>query len=143
MTNVRSNELTVNKRLEFDADVLRVWAALTVPEQIARWFPDAVQIGGFAAGQRGRFVWHDHGAYAFEVLEVVEPTRVVWRWARDPDVELEETAITVVEWTLSARPGGGTVVELRESGFGSVELCEGNDGGWDQELAELVGYLHR
>jgi len=77
--------LVVEKRLEFDAEIDKVWDAITTP--------------------------------------------------------LEDTPNTTVEWNLSVRPGGGTILVLRESGFGTEALRQGNDEGWDKELGELTDYL--
>ena len=102
---------------------------------------DRVEIDAFEPGHRGVFQWNHHGRYAFEVEEVDAPELLVWRWAKDPDVALDDTASTVVEWRLSRRADGGTVLNLRESGFGTEELRQGNDDGWDKELGELADYL--
>ncbi|NKB88538.1 MAG: hypothetical protein GKS06_09985 [Acidobacteria bacterium] len=108
----------VEKRIEFDAPIERVWDAITDPAQIAKWFPDEVEIDEMAA-----------------------PERLVWRWAKDPGTPLEETTQTTVQWNLEPRDGGGTVLRLRESGFVSDDDQLGNDGGWDKELDELVEFL--
>jgi uncharacterized protein YndB with AHSA1/START domain len=136
--------LVVDKHLEFDADIERVWDAITNPTAIARWFPDHVEIDEFAVGHRGSLVWEMTecaGNYEFEIEEVVPGERLVWRWAQDPNTPLEETPNTTVEWNLTPRPGGGTTLHLRESGFASEATRQGNDGGWDKELGELTEYL--
>jgi uncharacterized protein YndB with AHSA1/START domain len=134
-------QLIVEKRLEFEASPERVWEAITDPEQIRRWFPDRVEIDEFQPGHGSVFEWGNHGRYAFEVEEMHAPERLVWRWARDPDVGLGATPNTVVEWLLTRRDDRGTILHLRESGFGTEELRQGNDDGWDKELGELIEYL--
>lgn len=141
MTAVTNDALVVRKSLEFDAPPERVWAALTEPEQLATWFPDAVEIESVSPGNRGWFVWNEHGRYAFEVVELEAPHHLVWRWARDKETELDDGPTTRVEWQVDARPGGGTVLEVRETGFSSEEYRRGNDEGWDKELGELVELL--
>jgi hypothetical protein len=42
-----------------------------------------------------------------------------------------------VEWTLTSREGGGTTLQLRETGFLTDLHHSQNNGGWDEELAEL------
>ena len=136
--------LLVEKRVEFDADIDRVWDAIANPESIVKWFPDEVNVDEFAVGQRGTLVWNTTecaGPYEFEIVELVERERVVWRWGRDANKTLEDTPTTVAEFNLREREGGGTVLHLRESGFVSEEDRQGNDGGWDNELAELAEYL--
>ena len=136
--------LLIEKNLEFRAGIDRVWEAITDPEHIARWFPEQVEIDEFAVGQRGRFVWDRTecaGGYEFEIDELDPKTRVVWRWAKDAGVALEDTVQTTVEWVLSPSAAGGTRLHLRESGFVSEDDRQGNDGGWDKELGELAEYL--
>lgn len=130
----------IEKRMELDAEIDRVWRALTLGDELASWFPDG---GAFDLGPaaEGRFVWKNHGRYAVRVEVFEPPHRLAWRWAKDPDVELDAGTNTLVELTLSERPGGGTILELRESGFVTPEHLEGNTGGWRSELGELVEYL--
>ena len=46
-----------------------------------------------------------------------------------------------VQWNLSERDGGGTRLELCESGFRTDEHHGQNQEGWNEELGELVAYL--
>jgi len=75
------------------------------------------------------------------VDEVDPPTRLVWSWNHEPGTEVEEGLSTSVEWVLSPREGGGTILELRESGFETEDRRQQNDGGWDEELGELASLL--
>lgn len=131
----------ITKDLELDASLERVWGAITDPAQLGSWFPNRVEIESMSPGNRGWFVWDDHGRYRFEVEEVEVHVRLVWRWANDPEKDLEEALTTRVEWRLEARSAGGTRLQIRESGFKSEEYRAGNDKGWDKELAELVELL--
>jgi uncharacterized protein YndB with AHSA1/START domain len=132
--------LVIEKRMEFEAEIDRVWRALTVGDELAGWFPNG---GAFdlGPGAEGRFVWQNHGAHAVRVEIFEPPRRLVWRWAKNPGVELSASPSTLVEFTLSERAGGGTVLELRESGFETAEHLESNTGGWRSELGELSDYL--
>jgi len=129
------------KTLEFDTSPEHVWAAITDPVQLGWWFPDTVEIESMRPGNRGWFIWEDHGRYRFEV-EAIEPHELfAWRWANDSENELEETLTTLVEWRVEARADGGTRLIVRESGFETDEYRAGNDKGWDHELGELVELL--
>ncbi len=130
----------VEKTLELAASPERVWRALTEPAELARWFPDATDLEP-RAGSVGWFDWADHGKYAVRIEEIAPPARLVWSWSRDADVALEDGPRTRVEWTLEARPDGGTTLRLRESGFTHARYRRENDAGWDQELGELAEYL--
>lgn len=131
---------TVEKTLQLSASPERVWRSLTEPEELARWFPDETHLEP-RPGSTGSFDWEEHGKYAVRVEAVDAPRRLVWTWAREPDVPLEKTSRTTVEWTLEPREDGGTRLHLVESGFAAPEDRDQNDAGWDHELGELVAYL--
>lgn len=130
----------VKKTLRLSASPERVWRALTEPAELSRWFPDSTDLEP-RAGSTGTFDWSEHGKYAVRVEAMEPPRRLVWQWARDPDVGVGETPLTTVEWTLEAREDGGTTLHLVESGFTHPKYRDQNDAGWDQELGELVEYL--
>lgn len=133
--------MEVVKTIELAASPPRVWKAITDPEELVQWFPDRQARISPEEGAEGAWVWEDHGAYAVRFDVVEPPHRLVWSWARDPDVPLEETVVTTVEWRLEPTAEGGTRLHVRESGFVREEDRRGNDVGWDKELGELVAYL--
>ena len=126
----------VEKVVEFDAGIERVWTAITDPGELGRWFGNEAEVdlrpGGDAA-----MVWEQHGRYAMRVEEVDPPHRLVWSWVHEPGVAFDDAPATRVEWTLSPGSSGGTTLHLRETGF-LTDLHRGqNDEGWDAELGEL------
>lgn len=130
----------VEKTLHLAASPERVWRALTDAAELARWFPDETDLEP-EIGWTGWFDWAEHGKYAVRVEAVEKPRRLVWSWARDAGVPLEDGPRTTVEWRLEAREDGGTTLRLRESGFTEPKYRDLNDAGWDKELGELVVYL--
>ena len=132
---------TVEKTLELAAAPERVWRSITEASELSRWFPDRVDGGDLVAEGDGGWVWEEHGRYAFRVEVMEPPTRLVWRWAREPNTALEDAGTTTVEWVLEPGSDGGTTLRLRESGFARVEDRSENDAGWDAELGELVALL--
>ncbi len=130
----------IERRVEFDAEPERVWKAVTDGRELASWFPDA---GAFdlAPGAEGDFVWDNHGTYAVRVEAFDPPRHVAWRWARDAETPLDDGPSTLVEFTLTPRAGGGTILDLRESGFVREQDRQSNIGGWKAELAELVDFV--
>lgn len=129
------------KTLVINASPERVWRAITDPAELARWFPDEKADVDVRPGGAGHWVWADHGSFAvrFEVVE--PPERLVWSWARDANTRFDDAVVTRVEFRLEPTADGGTTLYVRESGFVTEEDRRGNDGGWDQELGELVTYL--
>jgi uncharacterized protein YndB with AHSA1/START domain len=130
----------VEKTLRLAATPERVWQAITEPAELSRWFPDHTDLEP-RPGSTGWFDWTAYGKYAVRIEELSPPRRLVWTWARDAGVALEEGQRTTVEWTLEPSGDGGTNVYLRESGFTDPKYRDGNDEGWDKELGELVQYL--
>ena len=133
-------DATIERRLTFDAPPERVWRAITEPDEIAAWFGDSAELD-LRPGGDGWFNWEEHGRFAVRVEEVVANERLVWRWSRKRDTPIDEGPSTRVEWRLSPAPGGGTVLELTESGFQREADRQDNIGGWKHELAELVAHV--
>ncbi len=132
---------TINRTIELDASPARVWVALADPDGLASWFPDRVEGLAPEEGSHGWLEWDDHGRYAI-ATEWIEPgRRLVWRWARRPETPLKGGYNTTVEWTLTEREGGGTILRLVERGFRIEADRKDNVGGWEHELGELVDHL--
>ena len=129
----------IEKRVEFDVEPERVWRALTEGAELSRWFPDKAD--DMAAESEGALFWESHGSFAFRVEAFEPPTFLAWRWVRKPGDEIDGSYTTLVEMRLAPRDGGGTVLDLRESGFEREKDRQDNDGGWDHELGELSEYL--
>ena len=103
----------VEKRVVYPVGREEVWAAITRPEELSRWF--GMEVVSLDLRPAGRVVFKDGGGTSRRALveEVEPPCRFVFRWlptpaggpARDPgtrvDFLLEEvpegTALTVVE----------------------------------------------
>lgn len=134
--------LTIERKLEFDLPPERVWRALTEPAELASWFGDHAELD-LQPGGTGWFGWDEHGRFAVRVEMVDPPHLLAWRWCHEPDTPVEQGPATLVEWRLTPRPGGGTVLELRESGFESRAHWEENTRGWQHELGELTEHLQR
>lgn len=132
--------LTIERRLESVAPPERVWQALADPNEIVQWFGDRAELD-LRPGGPGSFSWDGHGDFAARVEVVEPPYRLSWRWAQKPGTAIEEGVSTLVEWVLTRRADGGTILELTESGFVEEEHYQGNTTGWAAELGELKALL--
>lgn len=132
--------LTIDKSLDLDAPPDRVWRALTEPAEISAWFGDSAELD-LRPGGTGWFGWEKHGRFAVRVETVEPPHRLAWRWCHEPDTPIDQGTSTLVEWRLTARPEGGTRLELRESGFETRKHWQENTKGWNSELGELMAHL--
>ncbi len=141
MTNNSTSLDPIHRTLELDASPARVWVALADPEGLGSWFPDRVEGLAPEEGSQGWLVWDNHGRYAIAIEWMDAGRRLVWRWARKPETPLEGGYNTAVEWSLTEREGGGTILRLTESGFRTESDRQDNVGGWEHELGELVEHL--
>lgn len=131
----------IERTLTLKASRERVWRAITDPDELAKWFPDRVELDLRPDGD-GRFAWREHGEFAVRVVACEPPSYFAWRWANEAGVSFDAAAEkTLVEWWLDERPDGGTTLRLRETGFTRPSHRAGNDEGWSEELAKLVALL--
>ncbi|WP_392544530.1 SRPBCC domain-containing protein [Oryzobacter telluris] len=145
---VDTDTFTVTRSIHIDAPAAKVWAAVTEPEHISRWFGHTV-LDGSGAGARGTMSFEGHGSIPLKV-ESVDPQRSVsYRWGNDdalgaPPAELDEQASTVFTFTLEP-VGGGTRLTVVETGFevtsDPLGNLESHRTGWDSELDKLVALL--
>ncbi|WP_337975077.1 SRPBCC family protein [Cellulomonas sp. NTE-D12] len=141
--------LTVTRAVTIDAPVEKVWAAITEPEHISRWFGQRTVLDELALGARGVFSFDGYGDFPV-LIEELEPLRVIaYRWSNDNARALSGTDVdpehsTVFRFTLEPA-GAGTVLTVVERGFGTLTdphaALESNRGGWTAELDELVAYV--
>ena len=138
----------ITREIVIDAPPERVWAVLTEPAHLARWFSDEVEIDARPGGHV-RFTWHALGVLAGRVEAVEPPHRFAFRWTPGGEGELREDSSTLVEITLIPERGGGTRLRVDESGFRALAEPESdrarradeNAAGWDRELDELRAYV--
>ncbi len=125
----------------------RVWAALTNPAELSRWFGESAEVDLRPGGAMHLGFGADGDANC--VIQVVEPpTRFAFRWEAEGSaaLNLPEPPMTLVEFFLEPIPGG-TRLRLVESGFAALPESirdtahDGNIGGWQHELDQLVAYL--
>ena len=137
--------LDITRTIDIAAPATKVWAALTEPELIAQWFGDRIEFDA-SPGGAGAFGWtgHDHGPFRVLVEHVDEPKTLVYRWARDANVDPVPGNSTVVRFDL-AEIEGGTRLTLVETGFEELvdpqSAHDGNVDGWRAELGDLVEFL--
>jgi uncharacterized protein YndB with AHSA1/START domain len=136
--------LDITRTIDIHAPATKVWAAITDPTLIAQWFGDTAE---FVAepGARGEFGWADHGG-SFRILveHVDEPTTLIYRWAREFDVDPAPGNSTLVRFDLQ-EIAAGTRLTVFETGFEELAdpqgAHDGNTKGWRAELGELVEFL--
>lgn len=142
MQDVITKEITVKASKE------RVYEAITDPEQITSWFPDAVEGGSLEAGERPIFQFGDLKTQIY--VEAAKPFNYfAYRWVPGGVAMIGDVltvANTLVEFFIEELPEG-TKVTLKESGFASlpVETAQAThkmmQTGWDSMMKRLEKVL--
>jgi len=143
----------IEREITIAAPVERVWAVLTEPGHVGKWFgqgpPAKVDL------RPGGIMHLDHGQYGLfptRIEKVDPPHYFSYRWASGyPGQEATEHNSTLVEFTLTP-DGDGTLLRVAESGFASLVIpeerratasYESHSGGWTEKLAEVRGYAEQ
>ncbi len=123
----------------------RVWAAITEPAQLSRWFGEEA-VFELKPGAEGSFGWGGDERFRMRVVAVEPPRRFAYHWhhqrATDPTIPFDRFPHTLVDFVLTGVEGG-TELRLTESGFAAFEepdyskCLADNEGGWTDELGHL------
>jgi uncharacterized protein YndB with AHSA1/START domain len=142
----------IEKQIELNAPIARVWRALTDHQEFGQWF--RVKLNGpFVPGQvsTGYITWpgYEHIKWT-AMIQKMEPERLfsfTWHpYGIDPNVDYAKEIPTLVEFTLKPTPTG-TRLQLTESGFDKVpaarrdEAFRMNDNGWTQQIKNIETHL--
>jgi uncharacterized protein YndB with AHSA1/START domain len=142
----------IEKRIELNAPVSRVWRALTDHREFGEWFKVRID-GPFVAGEpsRGNITHpgYEHIRWVATVREM-QPERLfsfTWHpYAMDPDVDYTKEEPTLVEFRLEPIPAG-TLLVVTESGFDRIpahrraEAFRMNEGGWAGQIKNIARHV--
>ena len=142
----------IEKQIELEAPVSRVWRALTDYHEFGEWFRVKLD-GPFVAGQvsHGQVTWPGYEHLKWEaVVQKMEPERLfsfTWHpYAVDTKTDYSNEPPTLVEFRLE-KIAGGTLLRLTESGFDKIpahrrlEAFRMNDGGWTQQMQNIEKHV--
>jgi len=142
----------IEKTIELNAPVSRVWRALTDYREFGEWFNVKLD-GPFVPGKvsNGRITYPGYEHLTFELVnQKIEPERrFAFSWhpyALDPNVDYSKEPSTLVEFRLEPKDES-TVLHLTESGFEAIpegrrfEAFRKNDEGWTEQMSNIKKYL--
>jgi uncharacterized protein YndB with AHSA1/START domain len=143
---------TIEKRIELNAPVSRVWRALTDYREFSEWFRVKLD-GPFAPGEisTGHITYPGYEHLKWEAaVQKMEPERLfsfTWHpYAVDPDADYSNEPTTLVEFRLEPKEKG-TVLYLTESGFDALpkdrrfEAFRMNEEGWTEQITNIEHHL--
>jgi uncharacterized protein YndB with AHSA1/START domain len=144
----------IEKTIELNAPVSRVWRALTDHREFGAWFRVRLD-GPFVPGQvsRGQITYPGYEHLRWEaIVQKIEPERLfsfTWHpYAVDPKVDYSGEPQTLVEFILE-KTATGTLLRVVESGFDKlpdkrrIEAFRMNDGGWGEQLGNISRHVRQ
>lgn len=142
----------IEKTIDLDAPVERVWRALTDHREFGAWFRVNLE-GPFVPGEvaSGNIVYpgYEHVVMRVKVTRMEEPRYFAFTWhpyAIDPDVDYSGETPTLVEFRLEPALNG-TRLTVVESGFEAVpahrraEAFRMNEGGWEEQMRNIKAHV--
>jgi uncharacterized protein YndB with AHSA1/START domain len=142
----------IEKRIELQAPVSRVWRALTDFREFGEWFRVKLD-GPFVAGQAstGHITYPGYEHVRWEaVVQKMETERLfsfTWHpYGIEPKVDYSKETPTLVEFRLEKTPTG-TLLVLTESGFDKIpadrraEAFRKNEGAWGEQIKNIEKYV--
>jgi uncharacterized protein YndB with AHSA1/START domain len=149
---LRSMSDRIEKQVEIQAPVPRVWRALTDHNEFGQWF--GVKLDGpFVPGQNatGKIIEPKYAHLKWTMLiQRIEPEHLfsfTWHpYALDPNTDYSKETPTLVEFKLE-KTSKGTLLRVTESGFDKIpaarraEAFLRNDNGWATQMKNIEAYV--
>jgi uncharacterized protein YndB with AHSA1/START domain len=130
----------IERTLELRASPERLWRVLTEADELAAWFGQRCALD-LRPGGSAWFEWDDGGRFEATIEVVEPPRRFAFRWASERNVPVAAGRSTLVEFRIEPGRDGGSVLSLRESGFGELGTRLANVHGWMDELRDLAAHV--
>jgi uncharacterized protein YndB with AHSA1/START domain len=144
----------IEKTVDLEAPVSRVWKALTDHKEFGSWFRVNLD-GPFVPGgmSRGHVTYPGYEHLKWEaVVQKIEPERLfsfTWHpYAIEPGTDYGKETPTLVEFTLE-KTATGTRLRVVESGFDKLPAhrhdtaFRSNEGGWTIQMQNIAQYLEQ
>jgi uncharacterized protein YndB with AHSA1/START domain len=143
----------IEKSVELNAPIERVWRALVDHEEFGAWFRVKLDQpfvpGGVSTGQM-TYPGYEHLPWKAQVVAMDEPRFFSFRW---PHMDEKQEVREDWPWTLVAfrlePTENGTRLTVTESGFDSLpaepraENYRMNEQGWAEQMGNIKAYAER
>jgi uncharacterized protein YndB with AHSA1/START domain len=142
----------IEKQIELNAPIARVWQALTDHNEFGQWFRVKLE-APFVPGQpaTGYITWPGYEHLKWNaVIQKIEPQHTfsfTWHpYGIDTKVDYSKETPTLVEFTLQPT-ATGTLLKLVESGFDKVpaarraEAFRMNENGWTVQMKNIETHV--
>ena len=148
---MNNSENSIERSIEINASVDKVWAALTDSKVFGQWFGANFQ-SAFVPGQTTKARNTSKGFEMdmnFYIKEIRPKSYFSYAWHPfpiDQTFDYSKEAPTLVEFQLSTT-ATGTLVVVKESGFDQItlhrraEAFKMHTGGWEAQLKNIERFL--
>jgi uncharacterized protein YndB with AHSA1/START domain len=142
----------IEKRVQLEASVSRVWRALTDYREFGTWFGVKLEgpfVPGQPAGGQITYPGWEHVRMQLVVQKMEPQKRFSFTWhpyAIDPKADYSQETPTLVEFTLE-KNAGGTLLTVTESGFERIPAARRadafrmNDSGWAEQMNNIAKHV--
>lgn len=141
------NDLEIKKSIEIGASPEVVFKAISDPNELTNWFPDAAilepRVGGktkfsyYKDSKRGTCARDHDKTNEGRVLEFVKNKKLVYTWQH---MDVPDFPETIVTWELEEISKNKTRLTLTHTGFTSKDQVKDHFEGWSFFLNELASY---
>jgi uncharacterized protein YndB with AHSA1/START domain len=148
------DQFTIEKQIEIEAPVAKVWDAISDYKQFGEWFRVALK-APFETGKvaEGNILHpgYEHVVWRATVKDIVPEKLFSFTWhpyGIDPKVDYTKETPTLVEFKLE-KTAKGTLLTITESGFDKVpahrrtEAFRMNDQGWSAQIKNIEKFVAR
>ena len=148
------NDLDIKKTIEIDASPEVVFKAISDPEELTNWFPDAAILEPRSGGKFKFSFYKDSDRRSKKmdqdffpegkVLEFAPNKKLAYTWQHKNIPDFPETVVT---WELEQLSKNKTRLTLTHSGFtgkeGDQKSAKEHSQVWSYFLGELVSYCKK
>ena len=136
-----AKKLEIKQSYYYEAPPAKVYAALTEPSQLVKWFLVKAKVD-LKKGGKVEFTWEGGHKMSGKVKRVVAGKEVAYVW--HDDLGKKKEAKTLAEFEVK-KSGTGSMLRLTHSGFGDskawIELFGAIQSGWAYYLTNLKSVL--
>ncbi len=144
------SDLQVKKSIEIDASPEVVFTAISDPNELTNWFPEAAILEPVAGGKT-KFTFSKDSKRTIcarehdkinegRVFEFVNNKKLVYTWQPTDEPGFPETIVT---WELEEISKNKTRLTLTHTGFSNKDQVKGHSEGWSFFIGELVKYCKK
>jgi uncharacterized protein YndB with AHSA1/START domain len=148
---MQKSDNTIERQIEINAPLTKVWEALTNADQFGQWFKAKLK-SPFIAGKTTLAMNTSKGfemEMAFHVKEIKPQSYFSYAWTpfpMDQNFDYSKEEPTLVEFHLE-KTATGTLLKVKESGFNHItasrraKAFEMHSGGWEAQLKNIERFL--